>query len=605
MYQSSLTLMVTENMPNMAMVGQGYVDPMSMLSLWSGGTLDTRIIQSRAITTKAAQALNLTEKEFNLPAPATPFADLTNDISQMLLGRKLIDTPQNEQPKLAFANTRQASAFIQAALTVEVESHDGVLDLGFTSPNADLSADVLNVLAETYIDHKRSSKTNRVSEASEWLNAQMTEIKVDLKLAENALQDYRTEQGETTTRSLESSTENRLVQLSEALQLAKEDYARLAQRYGPRHPKMIEAESEIQRTQASLKMGGGQAVSDREKEFELARLEKDVENARTLHDMFLRRYQEANVSTDTGMVDVQIIEAALPANGPIWANQSNTAAWGFIGLIFGTLIVGLRFQFDNTFKSHHEIEQKLGLPVLSILPRIPDLERKAIEIEKLYLVDQGSVYAEAINRIRSSLQYTNAGEPASTIQLTSSLEGEGKSTLAFNLALAMVRMGRKTLIIDYDMRRPRLHRLTDTKQDPGLSDLLEGNVKAREAVRSYPSASNFYIMTAGTRTEQPLELLSSQRFERLLKNLSQTFDHIIIDSPPILPIADALEIGRHMDAVLLVIEAEKTTTDIAKDAMSLLSEAGIQPAGAILSKLGARSSAYYYPQKYYRSYYES
>jgi len=220
-------------------------------------------------------------------------------------------------------------------------------------------------------------------------------------------------------------------------------------------------------------------------------------------------------------------------------------------------------------------------------------------------VDQGSVYAEAINRIRSSLQYTNAGEPASTIQLTSSLEGEGKSTLAFNLALAMARMGRKTLIIDCDMRRPRLHRLTDTKQDPGLSDLLEGNVKAREAVRSYPSASNFYIMTAGTRTEQPLELLSSQRFERLLKNLSQTFDHIIIDSPPILPIADALEIGRHMDAVLLVIEAEKTTTDIAKDAMSLLSEAGIQPAGAILSKLGARSSAYYYPQKYYRSYYES
>jgi polysaccharide biosynthesis transport protein len=579
----------------MAMVGQGYVDPMSMLSMWSGGSLDTRIIQSRAITTKAAQALNLIEKEFNLPTPATPFADLINNISQTVLSRKLINTTQTEQPKLTFANTQQASAFIQSALTVEIESMDGVMDLGFTSPNAQLSADALNVLAETYIEHKRSSKTDRVSEASAWLNMQMTEIKVDLKLAENALQDYRTEQGETTTRSLESSTEKRLAQLSESLQTAKENYARLAQRYGPRHPKMIEAESEIQRTKESLENGGGQAVSDREKEFELARLEKDVENARTLHDMFLRRYQEANVSTDTGLVDVEVIEAAVPTTSPIWANRSNTATWGFIGLIFGTLIVGLRFQFDNTFKSHHEIEQKLGLPVLSILPHIPDLERKAIEIEKLYLVDQGSVYAEAINRIRSSLQYTNAGEPATAIQLTSSLEGEGKSTLAFNLALAMARMGRKTLIIDCDMRRPRLHRLTGTNQNSGLSDLLQGNVKAREAVRSYPSAANFYIMTAGSPTEQPLELLSSKRFESLLKKLSQTFDHIIVDSPPALPIADALEIGRHMDAVLLVIEAEKTTTDIAKDALNLLSEAGIQPAGAILSKLGARSSAYYYP----------
>ncbi|MBT5031863.1 MAG: polysaccharide biosynthesis tyrosine autokinase [Proteobacteria bacterium] len=598
-YLSTLTLLINTSLPNVAMVGEGYIDPTSALNYRNDRSLDARIIQSRSIIDQTIRNLGLTEKEFELPVPVTPVSEFINNLSQKFLKETFIHNPQSDQSKLRFTTNTEASTFIQENLVVEDQTVDGLLDISFTSPIPQLSADVLNVLAAAYIDYKLSIKVGRVSEASSWLKAQMEKIRSDLTIAETSLQDFRSEQGTTTTRSIEENTDSRLLQLTASLQAAQNEYARLAQRYGAKHPRMIEAAAQVQLTQIAIQQNGGDVVADRGKEFELNRLEKDVENTRVLHDMFLRRYQEANISTDTNLADADVLEYATPATEPVSSSRSSTFAGGFLGFFFGALLIGLKFHLDDTFKSHHEVEQKLGLPVLSVLPRI---KHTANAIESNNQLGQDPAYSEAINRIRSSLQYSNAGEPATLIQLTSSLPGEGKSTLALNLALSMAKLGKKTLIVDGDLRRPKLHsRIGHLKKTIGLSDLLAGTAAMRDTLQPCPGVPNLYVLAAGGKTKHPLELLASKNFKILIQKLPQIFDHIIIDSPPLLPIADALEIGRHMDAVLFVIEAGKTTTDAVKHALNMLHEANIQPLGAILSKLGLRSTSYYYPAEHYQT----
>ena len=333
----------------------------------------------------------------------------------------------------------------------------------------------------------------------------------------------------------------------------------------------------------------------------MVRLEGNVDSARNLYNMFLQRFQEANKSTDVRLSDATIVDFARPAKVPYNMTGIKTVLlYSLMGLILCGVFITLRFNIDSTFKSHFQVEKRLGISVLSVLPRVEKKLLKGDSFRPFYRRKSCEIYTENINRVRSALQYADNGGSARVVQMTSSIEGEGKSTLSFNLALSCAHLGKKTLIIDADMRRPQLHRvIKNFKGKQGLSDWLKGECSLAEVINECKYEKSLHVIPSGSRTDSPLELLSSAALDKVVETLREHYDQVIIDSPPILPVADSLVIGRKVDGVIMVIEAQRTDTKVAQQALAQLDEAGVAPIGVVLSKLTDSAAEYYYPRKHY------
>ncbi len=601
LYRSSLSMLVQPQFANSAQVGQGYLDERS----YRYYETQYRIIRSRAVLDRVVGKLNLLDNTiYQYPASRNLFAAFLDKVAP---GFNYSTDEAPDYVQLKFASVDAAVANINSHLQLLSSDQTELLELRFSAPDPKFSADVVNAIAQSYKDYLEETKTNRVTQASSWLMEQLTEIKQELKTAEQALQQFRAREGTFNTKNLEISTEKSLSELKEALTAAQLHYKQLLQRYGPKHPKLLDAKAQVEIAQSELDNGSTQAVKKRGTEFELVRLEGNVDSARNLYSMFLQRFQEANMSTDVSLSDATIVDYAKQPKNPYNMTGSKTIILSaMLGLLLCGGFITLRFHFDNTFKSHYQVEKRLGVSVLSVLPNVAKLQKVMNRMQPLYRKKHSAIYTENINRIRSALQYADEGQAAKVIQLTSSVEGEGKSTLSFNLAIACAHLGKKTLIIDADMRRPQLQRVIKKNEGDngkGLSDWWQGGISLAEAIKDCKYDPDLQVMPSGSRTASPLELLSSEAFDRLIVTLREHYDHVIIDSPPILPVADGLEIGRRVDGVIMVIEAEKTQSTVVKQAIAQMDEADIVPFGAVLSKLTETASEYYYPRRYYGYYY--
>ena len=596
-YRSSLSMLVQPQFANSAQVGQGYLEERS----YRYYETQYRIIRSRAVLSRVVDKLSLLSEETNYS-----YAVSSNVLLILLkkIGSIVKDTSSLEGERiksLSFNSRDQAVQYISANLSLVSSDQTELLELKFSSPSSRFSADALNAIASSYQDYLEESKTSRVDQASSWLTEQLAEIKKELKQAEIELQEYRANFGTFDADNLTTSTEKSLSELQASKNEANLRYKSLVQRYGPKHPKLLAAQAELRIAENELSRGSSKAVKDRGKEFDLVRLEGNVDSARNLYTMFLQRFQEANKSTDVRLSDATIVDFARAPKRPHNITGVKTVLLSsLVGLFLCAGFIVLRFNIDSTFKSHSQVEKRLGLSVLSVLPRISKQLMKSGSIAPFYRSKDCAIYTENINRVRSSLQYADEGKPMNVVQMTSSVEGEGKSTLSFNLALAFAHMGKKTLIIDADMRRPQLHRvIKDFKGKYGLSDWLNGDCSLAESISKCKYNQALHVIHSGSRTDSPLELLSSGALDKVISTLKDHYDHVIIDSPPVLPVADSIMIGRKVDGVILVVEAQRTETKVAQEALDQMQEAGIVPIGTVLSKLSDTAAEYYYPRKNY------
>jgi capsular exopolysaccharide synthesis family protein len=197
--------------------------------------------------------------------------------------------------------------------------------------------------------------------------------------------------------------------------------------------------------------------------------------------------------------------------------------------------------------------------------------------------------------------FSFAEEGARSIVVTSTGPGEGKTTVATNLALGMAMAGQRVLLIDADMRRPRVHEALRMEREPGLSNLLVGGAKANEVMRK-TSVDNFYVLPAGTTPPNPAELLGSKRFAELLNSMRDHFDLVVIDTPPVMAVTDAAVIGYRASGVLFVAAADATSRHAAQTALDQLERARVRFIGAVLNRVDLEGHSYYY-SKYYRKEY--
>jgi len=404
----------------------------------------------------------------------------------------------------------------------------------------------------------------------------------------------------------------------------------LSERYGEKHPKMIAARSDLASAQVNLDREAAKIVENIKNEyraaqsqernvrelisqtrtdlqsyqgdsFELTRLEREVENNRRVYESFLGKLMEADVSGDYDASNIRIIDNATIPEFPVKPRSSIILIVSvFFGIMFGVLFAFIRELMGNVFRTPDQLEQELALPSLGVTPLVKK-KKGAVAPEKQYIADQRSTFAEAINTIRTGLIFSNIDNPPKSILITSTNGSEGKTTLAINLAVALSQMD-KTLLIEMDLRKPAVGKDLGIKADMGLSDLLSGKTDTN-VFHQVEGAPNLSVITCGTIPPNPMELISSKRFTNLLQSLSDRFTHIVIDSPPTLPVSDSCVLAKMVDATIVAVKAEETKISMAKETITRLKKVNATITGVVLTQASPKKMSYYGEHYYQDSYY--
>jgi succinoglycan biosynthesis transport protein ExoP len=340
-------------------------------------------------------------------------------------------------------------------------------------------------------------------------------------------------------------------------------------------------------------------------EVEYRPLARDSEDTQNLYKLITQRQKETGL---TGLVranNVRVLDAAVASSSPVKPQPVvNLLLALFVGLLLGTgAAVGIE-AVDNTIKSQDEVESVLGVPVLGMLPIMGERtigkasaeEQKARDLSVFH--DLRSAAAEACRSIRTNLMFFSPDNPLKSLVVTSPGPEEGKTTTAINLAITMAQAGGRVLLVDTDLRRPRIHRAFGMKNDVGLSNAVAGGKNLDEVIFA-SVVPNLDVCPCGPLPPNPAELLHTRRFKEIMAECAQRYDRVIFDSPPVSAVTDPVIVGHLADGVVLVIRAAHTTRDAALFAKRQLDDAKARLLGCIVNQVNPSDRYYNY---YYRSY---
>jgi capsular exopolysaccharide synthesis family protein len=366
----------------------------------------------------------------------------------------------------------------------------------------------------------------------------------------------------------------------------------------------------------------GETLSQNEAAINYRIIQQEIETNKTLLDSLLQGSKENDVIMASKPNNISIIDYAITPDGPVGPNRTRTV---FIALFLSVgLGVGLALlleYLDDTVHSTEEVERLLHLPALAVIPSALGNGRRRLlpgpgtlqkrngnpsdNPELLMNVDGRSPLAESYRHLRTSVLLSTAGRSPRSLLVTSSLPGEGKTTTAVNTAVSLAQTGASVVIIDADMRRPRLRSIFGLSERPGLSSILSNELTDAEvlAMLSKEPATGLHLLTAGPIPPNPAELLGSDQMRRLLATLQSNFNHVVVDSPPVNSFTDGVLISSIVDGVLLVVHGGKSSRHVVKRSRQLLLDVGAKIFGVVLNNVNLQSHDYYYYQRYYGSNY--
>ena len=420
----------------------------------------------------------------------------------------------------------------------------------------------------------------------------------------------------------------------------RRDRARLADDLGPRHPDMISVESSIREAEERLQNEILAVVDSLRIEFQVASsqerqlaaeldrqtrealaldrtgieygvLRREAESDRSLYESLLQRAAETGVASDLGTSNIRILDAAEAPLRPFRPRRQLVLLVGLLGgaLLAVGLVFGIEYA-DDRLKNPEDLKTRLDAPYLGM---VPDVSAEVAssgrrtgadnESPRPLLSAEGSPesFTESIRSLRTAVIFSAATEGCRSVVLTSTIPAEGKTCTAVNLAIALAQTGMRTLLVDGDLRNPRQHSYFDVDLEPGLSNLLAARVKESGVIRE-TSVANLCLVTAGRRPPDPGELLGSKLFAGFLKSCRKSFDWIIVDTTPILPVADATVVARTVGEALFIVGTRTTSWRSAADAIAKLRQMDVHVLGTVLNKADLERHAYYYSRYYGREY---
>ena len=335
-------------------------------------------------------------------------------------------------------------------------------------------------------------------------------------------------------------------------------------------------------------------VKDRSMQAETARLN-------SLYDAVVERLREVNLIRDYGGFMTKVISPPEPPPGSAWPRLPISAGLGLmLGICLGSVLAMLAESTDTTFRSPDDLCSELDLPILAHTRVAKSLKSRRLSSASLVTFNNpNSMEAEAYRGLRASVFLSSMSENLRALVVTSPVQGDGKTTTSTNLAVACAQSGRKTLIIDCDMRRPRVATVFDASNDAGLSTVLSGESKLMDSIQS-TEIQNLDLLTSGPIPKNPAELLGSEDFELLLDVLRKKYDKIILDTPPLLPVSDPRLVAARADGVIMAIRVQKNGRDLGIRAKELLESAGAKTLGLVVTASKSGSSYGEYGYRDYR-----
>jgi capsular exopolysaccharide synthesis family protein len=317
-------------------------------------------------------------------------------------------------------------------------------------------------------------------------------------------------------------------------------------------------------------------------------LQREVETNRQLYDALLQRFKDVGITASVDANNISMVDPAVVPDAPYWPNVPRwTLFAALLGLFIGVALALLFESLDDTLKRPEELERKLGVAVLGVIPKLD-----GITVDEA-LEDTRSAFSEAYRSVRTSLQFSSENGVPRCLLVTSSGSGEGKSTTALTLARNLAQLGKRVLLIDADLRNPSLHRALGCENSVGLSNYLAGGIKPAAAIRPTKQLRLTFI-PSGPLPPNPAELLSGPKLVSLLSLASEKFDQVIIDGPPVMGLADALILSNLASGTVLVVESGVTRVAMAKATLKRLVTARSHLLGAVLTKFDAKVAGYGY-----------
>ncbi|WP_221075686.1 GumC family protein [Agarivorans aestuarii] len=395
----------------------------------------------------------------------------------------------------------------------------------------------------------------------------------------------------------------------------------LSKRYGPKHDKMVQAQAQLASVKERANMLLSGLASGIEKELRSARrqesalqadldskkgqfqgiavkratfdaLKREVESNRKLYDLFLNRQKQTAATTDFQTAVARFSDRAIV---PLNAAKPRKGLLVFLVLVMSLIVASFLSYFlavfNNSIEKAQDVTEKLGLTPLGAIPLLKLKKSKKRPISSdVFFDDNFNRFSESIRTLRTSILLNMMNQEGQTICITSSAPGEGKSTVSMNLAIAMASM-EKVLLIEGDLRRPSLGgRFSLAAAHPGISNHLVMNADLDDCIYIHQK-SGLHVLSAGALIKSPQELLASEKFAAMFAQLSQSYDRIVIDSPPLLAVSDALILAKYADSALLVVGAGQTRIKQLKDAIASLFNHQVPVEGVVVNKVSHKASS--------------
>ncbi len=442
------------------------------------------------------------------------------------------------------------------------------------------------------------------------------------------LQEYRESAPEVV--EIEKQIESLEFSLAKATEKANTDIASYRERTADTLLNVLEtkyrqAQEKENKIRAAFDVQFNQAQGQNTGAVMLKLLQQNIETNKGFLDNLRKQQSSNDVASQGSDNNIRVATFAIPPERPVSPSRTMTVlAALFLSTLFGMGLALFLEYLDDTIKSTEEIETLLQLPALAVIPSINSIPKRKLLLvgageetdvndparsELLIYADSRSSLAEAYRQLRTSILLSTAGHAPKSLLVTSSLPSEGKTTTATNTAISLAQTGAKVLIMDADMRRPRLHSVFNIENGEGLSSILSSQMSDAEILNVIKSdeKTKLNLLTSGPIPPNPAELIGSEEMAKLMKTLQQHFTHVVVDSPPITSFTDGVLIASMVDGVILVVHAGKSSRQVVRRGRQLLQDVGAKVFGVVLNNVDLRSQEnnYYYQSYYHRDQYNT
>jgi capsular exopolysaccharide synthesis family protein len=397
------------------------------------------------------------------------------------------------------------------------------------------------------------------------LNAQLANFNLDLSRLKEKFKEAHPEvqKIQAQIEQTRKARDTRVGQIAEGL---RAEYAQLQRQEGE--------------LRAAIDGQKSQAASQSRKGGELEALKKEADSAKNLYEVLLQKLNETNIASSIHTNNVSLVEKASRPSFPIRPDKKKIAALGLVvGLALGMGLVLARDYLDNTLKDPDEVERYLHLDLLAAVPQY--------EEANVHLV------TEAYQNLRTALIFGRKDEGGQVVLITGTAPQEGKTTTLVNIAKLLASSGEKTVVLDFDLRRAQLHHRLGLTREPGLTNFFVKHEDLDTLIRP-TRVPNLYALTAGPLPPNPPAILARKNVTDFLDHLRREFEWILVDSPPIASVTDALLLARHADLAVLVVQHNKVDKKLVKRTVTALRKATPNLLGAVLNAVDVKSKGYYY-----------